>query len=162
MHSTPLFQTTTLKTEHTALWTRAFWGHLTNVRGKVSMIPSPLPCLSTWPNSHLWEPAVDLAGCYYKPCMMKCLQVHGNELVTFWFHLHLLSHRPKWTETSENNRLERYFEMHRTRRKMMLTAGQQEQQQACNCWHQPLILWFLQYLLCHPSNCWLRSEIISF
>lgn len=77
-----------------------------------------------------------------------------------WFHLHLLSHRPKWTETSENNWAREILRIQR-RRKMMLTAGQQEQQPAphLSC-HQPLILWFLQYLLCHPSNCWLVWNLL--
>ena len=140
------------RTEHTALKTRAFWA--------VSQMfpdPSPPPCLCTWPNSHLWELASqtwrwDTVTLYDEVFAGS----HGKWTCDFDFICTCSvtgqsEQRPVKTAGSSHTST-----MHRTRRKMVLTAGQQEQQLAphLSC-HQPLILWFLQYLLCHPSNCWL-------
>ena len=70
------------KTEHTALWTWAFWV-VSQMLEAGFHDPSPPLCLSTWPTaiSESWLARLGLG--ILSPCMKKCLQVHtGNELVT--------------------------------------------------------------------------------
>lgn len=152
-HSTPLFQRTTLKNRTHSPLDTGILSCLTNVPWSITTPPAcphdQTAISGSW-LARLWP--WDTVTLYDEVCAGS----HGKWTCDFDFICTCSvtgqsEQSPVKTAGSRDT-----SRMHRTRRKMVLTAGQQEQQLAphLSC-HQPLILWFLQYLLCHPSNCWL-------
>lgn len=153
MHSTPLFQTTTLKNRtHTALWTRAFWV-ISQMLEAGFHDPSPLPACPHDQTAISWEPAgLDLALGYCRPVWWSVCRF------TWEMNMALISpalaqspakvNRDQWKQQAQ-----------------ILEDAQSEKKDDADSWATrtatgPLAavathLWFLQYLLCHPSNCWL-------